>query len=166
MAKALLITRDDVVRFTSVNGGVDTDKFIQYISISQDIHIQQMTGTRLLEKIQADIIADTLADPYLTLLTDYIKPCLIHFAMVEYYPHAAYTIANKGVYKHGAENSESVSKEEVDFLMEKQRQTAMHYKERFIDYVINNSNLFPEYYNNQSPDMYPNQDTDVTGWVL
>jgi len=42
----------------------------------------------------------------------------------------------------------------------------MHYKERFIDYVINNSNLFPEYYNNQSPDMYPNQDTDVTGWVL
>ncbi len=63
MAKALLITRDDVVRFTSVNGGVDTDKFIQYISISQDIHIQQMTGTRLLEKIQADIIADTISRP-------------------------------------------------------------------------------------------------------
>ena len=67
MAKALLIRREDLVRFTSVNGGVDTDKFIQYVSIAQDIHIQQMTGTRLLEKIQADIVADTLADPYLTL---------------------------------------------------------------------------------------------------
>ena len=166
MAKALLITREDLVRFTSVNGGVDTDKFIQYISIAQDIHIQAMTGTRLLEKIQADIIADTLADPYLTLLNDYIKPCLIHFAMVEYYPHAAYTIANKGVYKHGAENSETVSKEEVDFLMEKQRQLAMNYKERFVDYVINNSSSFPEYYSNTAPDVYPDQNTNMTGWVL
>ena len=166
MAKALLITRSDIVRYTTTNGGVDTDKFIQYVAIAQDIHIQAMTGTRLLEKIQADIIADTLAEPYTTLLTEYIKPCLVHFAMVEYMPHAAYTIANKGVYKHGAENSETVSKEEVDFLMEKQRQTAMHYKERFVDYVINNSSSFPEYYQNQSPDMFPDQNTNMTGWVL
>ena len=31
MATALLITRDDLVRFTAVNGNVDTDKFIQRI---------------------------------------------------------------------------------------------------------------------------------------
>ena len=74
MAKALLISRNDVVKFTSVNGNVDVDKFIQYVSIAQDIHIQGMLGTRLLEKIQADIIAGTLADPYLSLLTTYIKP--------------------------------------------------------------------------------------------
>jgi hypothetical protein len=166
MAKALLVTRDDIVRYTAVNGGVDSDKFIQFVSISQDIHIQGMLGTRLLEKIQADIIAGTLSEPYTSLLTNYIKPCLIHFAMVEYLPHAAYTIANKGVYKHGSENSESVSKEEVDFLVEKQRQTAMHYKERFIDYVINNSSSFPEYYQNSGSDMFPDQDTSFTGWVL
>lgn len=166
MAKALLITRDDIIRFTAVNGGVDTDKFIQFVSIAQDIHIQSMLGTQLLEKIQSDIIADNLVDPYLSLLTTYIKPCLIHFGMVEYLPHAAYTVANKGVYKHGSENSETVSKEEVDFLIEKQRQTAMHYKERFIDYVCNNSNLFPEYYSNSGSDMFPDQDTNMTGWVL
>ena len=40
MATALLITRDDLVRFTAVNGNVDTDKFIQFIKIAQDIHIQ------------------------------------------------------------------------------------------------------------------------------
>ena len=59
--------------------------------------------------------------------------------MVEYYlPFTLlYTIANKGVYKHGAENSESVSKEEVDFFSgETTGQTAMHYKERFVDYVV------------------------------
>ncbi len=166
MAKAILITRTDLIRYTTVNGGVDTDKFQQYISIAQDIHIQAMCGTRLLQRIQSDIIAGTLAEPYTTLLTEYIKPCLIHFAMVEYLPNAAYTIANKGVYKHGAENSETVSKEEVDFLMEKQRQLAMNYKERFIDYVINNSSSFPEYYQNTAPDVFPDQSTNFTGWVL
>ena len=127
-----------------------------------------MTGAALAGSGAAfqGLFRNPLADPYLTLLNDYIKPCLIHFAMVEYYPHAAYTIANKGVYKHGAENSETVSKEEVDFLMEKQRQLAMNYKERFVDYVINNSSSFPEYYSNTAPDVYPDQNTNMTGWVL
>ena len=166
MATALLVTRDDVVRYTNVNGSVDVDKFIQFVLIAQDIHIQAMLGTKLLQKIQADIIATTLIDPYLSLLTTYIKPCLIHFAMVEYMPFAAYTIANKGVYKHGAENSETVSKEEVDYMVEKQRQTAMHYKERFVAYICNNSSLFPEYSTNTGADMNPDTDTNFTGWVL
>jgi hypothetical protein len=166
MPTALLITRDDIVRYTNVNGNVDVDKFIQFVLIAQDIHIQSMLGTKLLQKIQADIIASTLVDPYLSLLTTYIKPCLIHFAMVEFLPYSAYTIANKGVYKHGAENSETVSKDEVDFMVEKQRQTAMHYKERFVDYICENSSLFPEYNSNTGSDMSPNSDTDFTGWVL
>jgi hypothetical protein len=52
MATALLITRDDLVRFTAVNGNVDTDKFLQFVKIAQDIHIQNYLGTKLLEKIQ------------------------------------------------------------------------------------------------------------------
>jgi hypothetical protein len=166
MAKALLISRDDVVRFTNLNGNTDVDKFIQFIAIAQDIHIQSMLGTRLLEKIQADIIAGTLADPYLSLLTTYIKPCLIHFGMVEFLPFSPYTIANKGVYKHLSENSESLTKEEVDFMVEKQRQTANHYKERFVSYMCNNNQLFPEYNQNTGSDMYPDDDTNFTGWVL
>ena len=166
MAKALLITRSDLVTWSGTNGGVDTDNFIQWIATAQDLHIEPMLGTRLLEKIQADIIADTLADPYLSLLTEYIKPALINFAMVMYLPNAAYTIGAKGVYKHGAENSETVSKEEIDFLEEKHRQIAMHYKEGFIEYVIANSTSFPEYYSNTSPDVFPDQNTNMTGWVL
>ncbi len=50
MAEALLITRQDVVKFTAMNGNVDTDNFIQYVKIAQDIHIQNYLGTDLLEK--------------------------------------------------------------------------------------------------------------------
>ena len=166
MAEALLITRDDLVRFTAVNGNVDTDKFIQFIKIAQDIHIQGYLGTDLLNKIKADIIAGTLTGNYATLVNSYVKPMLVHWGLVEYLPFAAYTIANKGVYKHSSENAENVLKDEVDFLLEKERQIAQHYTQRFIDYISFNNNLFPEYNSNSNGDMYPNTDTNFAGWVL
>ena len=166
MAEALLITRDDLVRFTSVNGNVDTDKFIQYIKIAQDIHIQNYLGTELLNKIKADIIASTLTGDYQSLVETYVKPMLIHWAMVEYLPFAAYTIANKGVYKHSSENAENVGKDEVDFLLEKERKIAQHYTQRFIDYMSFNQQLFPEYNDNSNGDMYPDTNNNFIGWVL
>jgi len=167
MAEALLITRKDVVKFTAMNGNVDTDKFIQYVKIAQDVHIQNYVGTDLLKAIQDKIIASTLTGDYLSLVTDYIKPMLIHWAMVEYLPFAAYTIANKGVYKHSSENAENVSKEEVDFLMEKERDIAQYYTDRFIAYMsFNASSKFSEYYSNNNEDVYPDKDASFEGWVL
>ena len=167
MAEALLIGRADIVKFTAMNGNVDTDSFIQWIKTAQDIHIQNYLGTDLFEKIQADIIASTLTGDYLSLVNVHIKPMLIHWAMVEYLPFAAYTIANKGVYKHSSENSENVSKEEVDFLMEKERDIAQYYTDRFISYMsFNASSKFPEYYTNNNEDVYPDKDASFEGWVL
>ena len=166
MSYALLITTQDIPKFTALNGNTDVDKFVQFALIAQDIHIQNYTGTNLLEKISNDIKAGTLAGNYLDLVNNHLKKMLIHFAMVEYLPFAAYTIANKGVYKHGTENGETVEKNEVDYLVEKERQIAEHYTERFIRYVCENSTLFPEYDNNTGDDMSPDQNAFTSGWVL
>jgi hypothetical protein len=166
MAEALLISRNDIVKFTALNGNIDTDSFIQWIKVAQDIHIQNYLGTNLLEKIKTDIINNTLANPYLSLLTTYIKPMLIHWAMVEYLPFSAYTIANKGVFKHTSENATSVEKNEVDFLVEKERMIAQNYTERFITYINFNNSLFPEYNNNSNADMFPSTQNNFTGWYI
>lgn len=166
MAEALLISRNDIVKFTALNGNIDTDKFIQFISIAQDIHIQNYLGTDLLNKIKTDIINNTLINPYLSLLTTYVKPMLIHWAMVEYLPYAAYTIANKGVFKHTSENATSVEKNEVDFLVEKERMIAQNYTERFINYINFNNSLFPEYSTNSNADVFPSTQNNFTGWYI
>lgn len=166
MAEALLISRSDIVKFTSMNGSVDTDKFIQYIKIAQDTHIQNYLGTDLLEKIQADIIAGSLAGNYLTLLTKYIKPMLIHYAMMEYLHFAAFSISNKGVYKHQAENSVTATSEEINDLVASETKIAEHYSQRFVDYICNNSSLFPEYNTNSNGDMYPSSDVNYTNWYI
>lgn len=166
MAEALLISRNDIVKFTALNGNIDTDSFIQWIKVAQDIHIQNYLGTNLLEKIKTDILNNTLVNPYLSLLTTYIKPMLIHWAMVEYLPFSAYTIANKGVFKHTSENATSVEKNEVDFLVEKERMIAQNYTERFITYVNFNNTLFPEYSTNSDADVFPSTQNNFTGWYI
>lgn len=166
MAKALFVSRKDIVKLTSINGNVDTDKFIQYVRIAQDIHIQNYLGTDLYNKIENDILSDSLTGDYLTLVNDYVKDCLIHFAMVEYLPFAAITISNKGVYKHNSENSEIVDKEEIDFLLEKERNVAKYYANRLVDHLsYQASSKYPEYFSNNNEDIYPDKDF-FHGWVL
>jgi hypothetical protein len=91
---------------------------------------------------------------------------LIHFAMVEYLPFAAYTVANGGVYKHTSENATNVDKIEIDYLVEKERTIAKYYTERFIDYMSFNQSLFPEYNANVNEDIYPDRDSRPASWVL
>ena len=244
MAEALLITRNDVVKFTALNGNVDTDSFIQWVKISQDIDIQRILGTQLLQKLQSEIILAssgiptaisinnagtgyttatgltttgtgtgltvditaagglvtvvdindagtgykvndtaiidggnddaeitidsiyTIPTDYNNLLVTYVKPMLIHFAMSQFLPFAAYTIANKGVYKHNSENSTNVEKNEIDYLVQKELMIAQNYAERFIDYISFNNDLFPEYNLNSNGDMYPSTQNNYTGWFI
>ena len=246
MAEALLITRNDVVKFTALNGNVDTDNFIQWVKIAQDIDIQRVLGTQLLQKLQSEIILAksgipatisivgggtdyfdednvptidgtgtgltvditqsggiitdvtinevgsgylvgdilridqngngdaeitidsvyTIPTDYNNLLVTYVKPMLIHFAMSQFLPFAAYTIANKGVYKHNSENSTNVEKNEIDYLVQKELMIAQNYTERFIDYISFNNDLFPEYNTNSNGDMFPSTQNNYTGWFI
>lgn len=166
MAQALFIKTEDVIKFTSLNGNLDVDKFIQYVKVAQDIEIQSYLGSNLFEKIGSDIVAGTLTGDYLSLVNDYIKPMLIHWSMTHFLPFASFTIANKGVYKHGSENSTNVDKNEVDYLVSKSRDLAEHYTQRFLDYICANKASFPEYSTNTSEDMKPETDNFFGGWVL
>jgi len=166
MATALFISRTDLVKNTIIDGNVDTDNFIQFIKIAQEIHITNYLGSKLYDKISADIVADTLTGDYLSLVKDYIQPMLIHFAMVEYLPFASFQLKNGGVFKHSSENAESVSKSELEFLIQKQRDFSEYYTRRFVDYICFNSTKFPEYLNNSGSDIDPDKDVNPTNWVL
>ena len=171
MAKALFITTKDIKRYSVLSGNVDPDKFIYMVEIAQDTEVQNYLGTKLLEKLQALIIAGTINDPanadYKTLLETYVKPMTIYWALVCYMPFAGYTVANGGAYKHTSESSVTVDKEEVDYLVEKYRDIAQFYTNNFIDFMIYNQNTYPEYNANTQDDTYPDTaNADFGGWVL
>jgi hypothetical protein len=170
MAYALLISTEDVKKFTIVNGNLDADDFIEYIKISQDITIQNYLGSKLYQKLQTLILNNDINQAgfvdYKNLLTVYVKPMLIHWAMVYYLPFAAYTLSNKGLFKHSSENATNVDKAEVDFLVEKERDIAESYTQRFIDFMCYNMNTYPEYNNNNNEDVNPDTNNFYGGWYL
>ena len=163
----LFITPNDLKQNTILNGNVDTDLFINFIKIAQQMHIQNYLGTQLYNVITTKITTNTLTGDYLSLVTNFIQPMLIHYAMVDYLPFANYQIRNGGVFKHRSENSENVNKDELDILVQKHRSFGDFYAKRFVDYmVINASTMFPTYWTNSNADMYPDQKPNPTGWVL
>ena len=166
MATALFINRTDLVKNSIIDGNVDTDKFIQFIKIAQEVHIRNYTGSKLYDALQTKIINDTLTGDYQNLVDEYLAPMLIHFAMVEFLPYCAYQLKNGGLFKHTSENSETPSKDEVDFLVQKERNLAEYYTTRFIDHMNFNNNLYPEYEQNSDDDIYPDKDSLFNGWVL
>lgn len=168
MAQALFIRPEDVKKFTAANGNIDNDRFVQYLFIAQEIHIQRFLGTDLTEALEAKINASNLADNYLTLVQDYVKPALCHWAMVEALPFLAITIGAKGIYRHTSENGTTATKKEVDYLVEKERQTAQYFSKRLIDYLRDNASaMFPEYYTNTgNKDLTPDDNADFVGIVL
>jgi len=167
MATALFISRTDLVKNSIIDGNVDTDKFIQFIKVAQQIDIQNLLGTDLYNKIGADIVAGNLSGNYLKLVNDYVQPALIWFAQMNYIPFAAYQIKNGGVFKHTSETAQNVDKNEVDYLVSKAREYANYYSTRMVDYLSYNNNLFAEYSSNTNEDISPDTNsTTFNGWVL
>ena len=168
MATVLFINRTDLIRNSIIDGNVDSDKYIQFIKLAQEIHIQNYMGTKMYDALTAAMpnINDNANARWKSLLDDYIVPMLIWFAQVDYIPFASYQIRNGGMFKHRSENSDTVSKEEVDYLVEKARTNAEWYSRRFIDYMSFNQTTYPEYTSNINDDIYPSYDATFNGWVL
>ena len=162
----LFVTRNDIVRFTAMNGNVDVDRYLQFCKIAQDRMVQPLLGTKLFEKLQDDIKNNVLINPYKALLEDKIKNIVLHYAMTEYLPWASIQVSNKGLFKFTQENGQIVDKSEVDNLIEKSRSYGEFYAQRFIDYICFNNNLFPEYSSNSNDDISPTQQNYWGGWVL
>ena len=88
--------------------------------------------------------------------------------MVEYLGFASYSISNAGIYKHRIETSETVPKEEVDYLVGKHKNYADYYSNRLIEYLCSNGtrNRYPEYYTNTNEDINPDQHVTYNSWNL
>ena len=169
MATVLFINRTDLVRNSILDGSINTDKFIFFIKIAQEIDVQQIIGTNMYDGLTAAIIAgiDLPANArWKIILDDYIVSMLIWYAQSNYIPFAAYQISNGGIFKHNSENSQTVDKTEVDFLVEKARTNAEWYSRRFIDFMSFNQTTYPEYTNNVNDDLYPSYNATFNGWVL
>lgn len=164
MSDVLFIRREDLLRYTSIGGNVDTDKIIPHIKTAQDLHITPLLGTKLYVKIEEIIEGGTTSGVYYELLTDFIQPVIIHYAMSEFLQFHAYEISNGGVFRHISENSTTPSLDEVMMLVQKSRDNGDHYRKRLIDHLCYYTSNFPEYTESQLDGQYPTSTRRLTRW--
>ena len=117
----LLIEPSQVVAKTPLGGNIDYDKIVPCIEDAQITDLEPLIGQVLYDKICTDFAGNTLAGNYETLYNDFIVDYLIRASAKNLLLVLAYQISNGGIYKHTAENAESVNKSEVDYLMVQQR---------------------------------------------
>ena len=162
----LFISEETIKNSTTINGNVDVELLLPYIKVSQDIHVQQLLGTNLYEKIEADITGGTLTGNYKILVDEYIQPVLVHYSLYECMPFLSYKIMNKDIVRKISETSTPASLEDIKYMRNIIVNTAQFYAERLVEYLRNNTSLFIEYSNNTGADMSPTSEAYFNGMNL
>lgn len=165
----LFVNEDKLKSSTAINYNVDTAFLLPFLKIAQDKHLQIILGTKLYDKLQNDIAGvddATLTGVYKTLVDDYIQDAIIHYALVEALPFISFQIKNGSITQKNSENGTAATRQDVDYLVQKERDSAEFYGQRIVEYLCNDSSLFPEYSQNTGADLNPISNAYYTGIKL
>lgn len=138
MSTLILLGNDDITRNTIMGGNIDVDRYLQDIKTAQNLYVKPILGESLYNKISDDYEADGLTGSYLVLYEDYVKEMIIHSATEIYLSHGAYMVSNNGITKLRTDSSDSISKEEVDYLVQASRKLFQMYETEFLKWIRNN----------------------------
>lgn len=169
MAKyALFISRNDIIKNSPLQGSIDADALLPYVRTAQTKYMENLLGTVLFNKLQTDILNDTpFTGRYQELVEDYIKPTLIWYSVMEYLPFSTTKFKSEGAVKHKSEQSEAVSKNEIDSLATKCSDNAEWYATRMQDFLLAYENEIPEYLETTGDTtmIYPDQSNQYFGGI-
>jgi hypothetical protein len=153
--QVLLINGDYIRQYTELNKSVEEGYIRSSVRKAQDIELQPLLGTDLYNKILSDTEDASISGVYLTLKDTYIKPCLVEWAMYYLIPILDVKIDNGGLVQRISENTTPATSTVVNRLMDHHLASAKFYAQRMVNYICENSSLFPEYSTNNDNQLWP-----------
>ena len=169
----LFITEDKLKSFTGIDANVDPEILYPFVIQSQDLYVQSTLGTKLYNALKTyvnDYVTTQTPIPqaYKTLLDDYVANMVVYYTYYLALPHIKYKTTNKGLMSGTSEVGETISLEEVQFLMNKVNSTAQFYNERLRDFLVAYQEDYPEYQSYTNKDgMAPKRGTSYyTGLAM
>ena len=170
MSYVLFISEAKLKDSTAINLNVDVDLLLPYVRQAQKLWCETRLGTDLNDKLKDLIVAGTVNLPanaaYKTLLDDYIGDFLPIMALYHAIPFLRFRVEGGNIYSKNSETGTALSTEEAQHFREECKNTGEYYLERMIDYICNNSTLFPEFSTNTGSDVEPNRNAYYNGMNL
>lgn len=146
-APVYLISTTRLKEVSEIHANVDDKILKRAITVAQDVYLESILGTRLLNHIKSLLPTTILSGnaAYKTLLDDYIEPTLIYYSLLEGLDLIAFKLTNKGVLKREAEEAQPALSDERRGLINNYKEKAEHYGDRLVRYLVANSTTLPEY---------------------
>ena len=142
---ALLVSEEKLKAFTSINQNVSPADLIPYILQSQDIVLQNYIGATYYMELKNQVVAGTVSSDNQFLLDNYIGNALCNWGLFYALPFLKYKIFNKSVVSPTSENSDSITLEELKFLMEQVRSAGETYMKRMIEWMVLHPGAYQAY---------------------
>jgi len=166
MSYVLFISESKLKDSTALNLNIDNSILLPFVREAQKLRIETALGTDLTNHLKDEIIAGTLAGADKILVDDYIGDCLPGFAVYQAIPYLRFKMENGNIYSKTSETGNALSTEEAQHLREEVLNTASYYRERMIEYICNNTSLFPAYSTNTGADVNASTENFYNGMNL
>lgn len=151
----LLADSDYIKAYTFLNGSIGEDYLRVAMYTAQEKWIRPYLGDSLYKAIQDRIVAGTVTGNYATLLNDYVKLPFAWFSVLEYLPNALVKIDNSGLVQRTSDDTAPASMSDLSLLTSQSRDNGEFLRQKMVDYLCANSNLFPEFTDNVWPEKSP-----------
>ena len=161
----LFISETYVKNNTLIDENVDMRLILPSIKDAQELRTHPILGTPLYDDLKAKITAGTLNADEVTLLDDYVAPSMLQWTMYECSASMLFKYRNKSVSTKSSENSQPISFQDLQFLRDEWKNKAEERDKRLINYLMDNSTLFPAY-SQASDDLNPRKSAYGTSFYL
>lgn len=147
MTQVYLISEKTLKEDSLINDNVGIEFLQPTIELAQDIHLQELIGTKLLNKICALVEDDSITanTAYQTLLDSYITPYLEWMVTSLIQLPIGMKIRNLGVVQTQDERVYNLGLKDVQVLEQYYANKAAFYATRMSKFLKANSNIYPEY---------------------
>lgn len=165
----LLIDESTLKEYSVINDNVDVKILTPLILKVQDLYMTKILGTSLLvdlqNKIHNEYINDTVSGSTLTpiltsydkdLMNVYLRKLMVYLVQQEVPVFLTYKYLNKGVSTQSSSDSQPVTDQQIQRLVNNAKVAADEYAQRTIAYLKANISLYPAYRQTTSfDDVYP-----------
>jgi hypothetical protein len=144
------VTPEYIKRYLSgyLDQNIDDDALSSFILIAQSVRTQSMLGYELYTKYINDI--NTYNSPqgaqYIYLMNNYIQMSTALWSIYEALPSLGFKVTNKSVSQKSSQYGQPSSRNDIEYIRQQVSNNAQFYDMRIREYITNNPQEFPEYY--------------------
>ena len=146
MNKALLISVKTLKETTIIGINVEEKPIQQAIFSAQDLGLQSIIGTALIDKLYQMVNANAVTGYYKTLMDQYVQPYLQYKVLADIIPLLSYKLRNEGMVTTTSEQVQQMSLAETQNLQSQNEAKAASYANLMSKWLCANCSHIPEFH--------------------